>query len=245
MENTYLMDEESGPGTVDPVDAINGNLWTDSDEPPDVKGMVTVAIDWAELEGALENNSPDLHSFFNKETGDVIRIFSGNESVERRLQEVEADPAYLYIEPISSREQYRWMEEFIEEIEDCPLKQKLVSAVDGKGAFRRFKDALADDSEKRELWFARRSVKLQAHIAEWLKAKNITPANASPWEEGASTRKFETVRRNRYGTASRTQGASQRRAAHELVDLIRPSDLHLAVAFLEFLGRHYQTPEND
>ena len=42
----------------------------------------------------------------------------------------------------SSREQYRWMERFIPMIEDPDLRGKLTQAIDGKGAFRRFKDVL-------------------------------------------------------------------------------------------------------
>lgn len=234
--------------------AVETGIQADQDAPteqpenqePDSDGLTAVAIDWAELEGALENNSPDLHSFFNKKSGDVIRIFSGNDSVERRLQEVEADPAYLYIEPISSREQYRWMEEFIEEMEDSPLREKLLIAVDGKGAFRRFKDVLMDDAEQRENWFEMRSKKLQVHITEWLAAKSLKPSNAAPWEEGASTRKFETVRRNRYGSAhARSFGTNQRRLAHELVDLVPSKELPLAVGFLEFLAKHYQSKEDE
>ncbi|MBN2525047.1 MAG: hypothetical protein JXR76_01555 [Deltaproteobacteria bacterium] len=214
------------------------------DVPP---GSTLVAIDWAELEGALENNSPELHSFLNKSSGDVIRIFNGTDNAERRLQEVEADPSYVYIEPISSREQYRWMEEYIEEMEDCPLKDKLNIAVDGKGAFRRFKDVLVQDPDKREVWFAKRSEKLQAHIAEWLKAKNIVASNSAPWQEGASTRKFETVRRNRYSASqSRNFGTNLRRKSHELVDLIPSKALPIAAAFLEFIANdkgHYHIDE--
>lgn len=206
------------------------------EEPQLAPGSSWVAVDWAELEGALENNSPELHSFLNKQSGDVIRIFNGTENVERRLQEVEADPAYVYIEPISSREQYRWMEEYIEELEDCPLKDKLNIAVDGKGAFRRFKDVLVQDADKREIWFAKRSEKLQAHIAEWLKAKNIATSNPAPWQAGASTRKFETVRRNRYAVGqSKNFGTNLRRKTHELVDLVPSKSLAIASAFLEFL----------
>ena len=47
--------------------------------------MVTVSVDWVELEGALENNSPELHSFISKETGDVIRVFRGSEDADGRL----------------------------------------------------------------------------------------------------------------------------------------------------------------
>ncbi|MBN2340335.1 MAG: hypothetical protein JXX29_00135 [Deltaproteobacteria bacterium] len=230
-----------------PVTSDDNLDWHQDDAEPSEEiqlppGATLVAVDWTELEGALENNSPELHSFLNKKSGDVIRIFNGTENAERRLQEVEADPAYVYIEPISSREQYRWMEEYIEELEDCPLKDKLNIAVDGKGAFRRFKDVLVQDADKREIWFAKRSEKLQAHIAEWLKAKNIVASNPAPWQEGASTRKFETVRRNRY-VAGQTKnfGTNLRRKAHELVDLVPSKALPIAASFLEFLANEKHT----
>ena len=158
----------------------NGRLSfeADGDEAPAIR----VALDWVELEGALENNSPELHSFLNKVTGDVIRIFRGSEDAESRLREVETNEDFLYIEPISSREQYRWMEEFIEIVEDPVLKDKLNIAIDGKGAFRRFKDVLVGYPSERERWFAKRASKLRAHMGEWLTAKRIEPTNTPPWD---------------------------------------------------------------
>lgn len=193
-----------------------------------------VSIDWVELEGALENNSPELHSFLNKATGDVVRIFRGSEGAEQRLREVEDDPDYLYIEPISSREQYRWMEEFIEATEEPNLKDKLNIAIDGKGAFRRFKDVLVGYPEERERWFAKRAVKLRSHITEWLTAKNIEPLNIPPWdEEGAPLAADGHAEPGREWVR---EGATDlRQVAHDLVDLVPSRELPTAVAFLEFL----------
>jgi hypothetical protein len=161
--------------------------------------------------------------------------------MDRQLPDVEADPAYLYIDPISSREQYKWMEEFIEEIDECPLRDKLIVAVDGKGAFRRFKDVLADDQEYREKWFHKRSSKLSVHINAWLKTKNIEASNPAPWEEGYAPKKVETVKKNRYPSSyTQSFGSSLRRMAHELVDIVPSRDLSTAVAFLEFLAKEYK-----
>jgi len=193
-----------------------------------------VAVDWVELEGALENNSPELHSFLNRITGDVIRVFRGSDDADSRLREVEADPEFVYIEPISSREQYRWMEEFIEEVEDPVLKDKLNIAIDGKGAFRRFKDVLVGYPTDREAWFAKRGVKLRAHMNEWLTVKRIEPTNPPPWEidgdeQGGETRQDGELRYRREGNVD------LRQIAHELVDMISSRELPSAVAFLEFL----------
>lgn len=206
---------------------------------------VNVAVDWVELEGALENNSPELHSFLNTVTGDVIRIFEGGENADLRLKQAETSPDYLYIEPVSSREQYHWMEEFIEIVEEPTLKDKLNIAIDGKGAFRRFKDVLVGYPVERERWFAKRSVKLRAHMQEWLASKNIVPTNTPPWE--GERERPEDPRRPRPEAEARSwrEGAADLRSvAHELIDLVPSRELPTAVAFLEFLRsrRSYRRP---
>jgi hypothetical protein len=217
----------------EPGDAEEG-----ASSPPRIGDAVKVAIDWTEFEGALENNSPDLKSFLNLITGDVIRVFEG-ESAELTLEEAEASDDYLLIDPISSREQYRWMEEFIEIIEDATLKDKLNIAIDGKGAFRRFKDVLMGYPVERERWFAKRSAKLHAHMAEWLGAQNIVSMNTPPWEQSAdgNAKRFEERRpKNEGESRSWREGASDLRAvAHDLLDIVPSRELPTAVAFLEFL----------
>jgi hypothetical protein len=227
-------DSEVNEADEDPT----GSDWggeTETGAEPD-PSLARVALDWVELEGALENNSPELHSFLNKVTGDVIRIFRGSEDSEERLREVENSPDFVYIEPISSREQYRWMEEFIETVEESNLKDKLNIAIDGKGAFRRFKDVLVGYPAERERWFGKRASKLRAHMKEWLAAKRIQPSNAPPWEEDSSWGEGERTERGDAEQRQRREGTGDlRQVAHDLVDLVPSRELPTAVAFLEFL----------
>ena len=202
--------------------------------PVDPASVVRVAIDWVELEGALENNSPELHSFLNKGTGDVIRIFRGSENSEVRLREAETDPDFVYIEPISSREQYRWMEEFIEITEESNLKDKLNIAIDGKGAFRRFKDVLVGYPADRERWFAMRSVRLRNHMTEWLTVKGVEPINTPVWDDETHT-PAEDGDDVSGDEKARDAGTDLRQIAHDLVDMVPSRELPTAVAFLEFL----------
>jgi hypothetical protein len=215
----------------------------DEDEPqlsqPPAPPKYKVAVDWVEFEGALENNSPELRSFLNVLTGDVIRVFDGSEGSDARLRQAEASPDFFYIEPISSREQYRWMEEFIEIVTDPTLKDKLNIAIDGKGAFRRFKDVLVHYSEDRERWFGLRSEKLRNHMTTWLQSKGIEATNTPPWEEGGEEAMISEPRRPRGGEFEarpfRDGMSDLRGLAHELIDLIPPRELPSAVTFLEFL----------
>ena len=221
---------ESAPGAV----SANFRWSKPADRAP--QRSVKLSIDWLELEGALENNSPELHSFLNLTTGEVIRVFRGSENAEQTLHHMENSPDFLYIEPISSREQYRWMEEFIEVTPESPLKDKLNVAVDGKGAFRRFKDVLVGYPEDRERWFAQRSAKLRVHIMDWLKAKDIQPLNLDDWPESTSEHAREAHRRaHRDGEETAEPTVDLRQSAHELLDLLPSRELPTAVAFLDFL----------
>lgn len=198
---------------------------------------VRVPIDWVEFEGALENNSPELKSYLNLFSGDVIRVFDGSD----KLKEISSDTneEYVLIDPISSREQYCWMEEFIEIVEDASLKDKLNIAIDGKGAFRRFKDVLMAYPVEREKWFTKRSSKLYAHMIEWLKKKHIEPANIPPWDEAYDHNKRFEEKKQRGEAESKPswrEGQMDLRAVgHDLLDLIPSRELPTAVAFLEFL----------
>src|SRR6185295_18145261 len=72
-----------------------------------------------------------------------------------------------------SREQYRWMERYIPMVEDVELRAKLAASIDGKGAFRRFKDVLMAYGPERERWFAFRSERLRIFMEAWLNAHSL------------------------------------------------------------------------
>src|SRR5476651_2102142 len=100
-----------------------------------------IPVDWEALEDAFENNAPEVHSYLQLGTGEVLRVVDGIADPEMHSR-ISTDAGYLRVDPVSSREQYRWMERFIPMVEDAELRDKLTQAIDGKGAFRRFKDVL-------------------------------------------------------------------------------------------------------
>ena len=51
-------------------------------------------------------------------------------------------------------------------------------ALDGKGAFGRFKRVLARYPEERDRWFEFRDRRLQARIDEWLESVGVRPGGA-------------------------------------------------------------------
>jgi hypothetical protein len=205
-----------------------------------------VAVAWEALEDAFENNAPEVHSFLNLATGDVIRIVDGVADPGMHAR-VAADAGYLHVDPVSSREQYRWMERFIATVEEPDLRSRLVGSIDGKGAFRRFKDVLMAFPVDRERWFAFRSERLRTAMEAWLSAHGLQAVPRAEWAvptadhvKAAVEQQAEPVRVVRRGRAAAADATRQR--AHEIVDLLPVRELDLAVEFLEFLRERRPLP---
>jgi catechol 2,3-dioxygenase-like lactoylglutathione lyase family enzyme len=60
------------------------------------------------------------------------------------------------------------MADFVEEVPDPRMRERLQTAIAGKGAFGRFKDALCHDAEVREKWFAYEQARKREWAEEWL-----------------------------------------------------------------------------
>src|SRR5437763_12764031 len=150
--------------------------------PATTRGPVRIELDWDALETAVERNSPDTDSCLDLATGRVITITSGApEAALNRQQVSENIRNFLRVEPASSREQYRWMEKFVGSVTDEPLRERLIISVDGKGAFRRFKDVLLAYPAERERWFSYRAELLHWHMQQWLESHDIHTTNEPPW----------------------------------------------------------------
>jgi hypothetical protein len=203
--------------------------------PAATRGPVRIDLDWDALEIAVERNSPDTDSYLDLTTGRVLTITTGDpEAALNRQQVSENIRNYLRVEPASSREQYRWMEKFVGSVTDEPLRERLIISIDGKGAFRRFKDVLLAYPAERERWFSYRAELLHWHIQQWLEQHDIHPTNEPPW--GAVQAPTELVSVGRpvvHGTEA--PGEALRRQARDLIETIPAIELPTAIAFLEFL----------
>jgi hypothetical protein len=140
--------------------------------------MNRVKIDWNELEGAFESASYELPQYLDTVTGEVILLTEdGVDDYEQVLEQVEGDTEGRYLEiPLKdSSEGYRDMEHFIKTVRDPRLRDLLEVAINGRGAFRRFKDVLLSYPEERERWFAFERERLVERIRDWLQAEEIEP----------------------------------------------------------------------
>lgn len=197
--------------------------------------MHTTKVVWPDVETAFERNSPDLHSYIDRETGEVLAVLQTSpDDADKRRMIADSPKRYLLIEPASSREQYRWMERFVSTVEDGVLRDRLLIAIDGKGAFRRFKDVLIGFPADRERWFNYRSALLRHHINGWFESKGERPEPSPPWGEvQPPPEPNEPVAR----TNSLGEGPADvlRQQVKSLLDVLPAGELHSARVFLEFL----------
>ncbi len=211
----------------------------DSEQGPVGQPLRDVPVDWEALEDAFENNAPEVHSYLHVGSGEVLRVVDGIADPEMHAR-IASDAAYVRIEPVSSREQYRWMERFIPMVEDAPLRAQLAQAIDGKGAFRRFKDVLIAFTVERERWFAFRSERLRVFMEAWLAANAMRPVPRPVWPaEGAavpaaSAATGPITQEALGGRRGRTTDAL-RKQVDEVLDTIGARDLEKVLAFAEFV----------
>ena len=197
-----------------------------------------IPIDWEGLEDAFENNAPEVHSYLHLLTGEVLRVLDGIADPDTHAR-ISGSSTYLTIQPVSSCEQYRWMERFIPMVDDAELRGDLVHAIDGKGAFRRFKDVLMDVAETRERWFAFRSERLRVFMEAWLAAHGLNPVAR---EERPAVLREVTTADEPAITQAELSGRDSRRSRDELgqellgvAAALGARDLEKVLAYAEFV----------
>jgi hypothetical protein len=83
---------------------------------------------------------------------------------------------YVRIPERETRFAYQSMNDFIDMVEDLTLKKELSEALNGKGAFRKFKDILIGVPRERKRWHGYNAKAMKKEITEWLKTLGIAAA---------------------------------------------------------------------
>lgn len=202
-----------------------------------------IEVDFEALEDAFENNAPEVHSYLHLGTGQVLRLVDGVADPVLQ-QRVGTDPNYLRVEPVNSREQYRWLERFIELVEDAEMRSRLQASIDGKGAFRRFKDVLMSTTTERETWYTFRREKLQAFMQAWLESHGFRGLPRPPVDlavdggltMGEGSTEYDGVRALTVGLTKKHKSPEYLRAQiAQVLENLGGRELDQLLAFSEFL----------
>src|SRR5207249_2852520 len=134
-------------------------------------------IDLDMLETAMEDSDQANRYFLNLVSGEVV-FFSDylglSDEDERLLEDIDGSNDYVAVERIPSYVAYQWMVDFVDERvapADEHAAEQLSIALNGKGAFRRFKGTLYSiDEQWRQAWYQWRDKQLKTVVNEWLKS---------------------------------------------------------------------------
>lgn len=129
------------------------------------------AIDLRSLAEALEDHSDETSWWLDPNTGAVRPHL--DPSFEDPPEDHPSERGWIAIEPVHSSEGYRDMEDFIARVGDPRARDLLARAIQGRGAFRRFKDTLLEFPDLRQSWFEFHDVRMQRRSVEWLSAEGL------------------------------------------------------------------------
>ncbi len=139
-------------------------------------GVVTVSM--AVLEEALSalygGTSPEYERevVFDSDVNlDAELSDSCEENLDAALSVLLDGERYLRIPERNAREAFEVMRSFAETVKDGELRRRLLDSLDGRGAFRRFKDVLLSDKRERKRWHGYNAKAMRAVIDGWLQAE--------------------------------------------------------------------------
>ena len=138
-------------------------------------------VDLEELAMVLEGDPVQGGGRIDLTTGEVWPQ-SAIEYAEElgEIDEDDDDPGrWLWVDCEGSRDGYRDMAWFIDDLDDPQLADLLARAISGRGAFRRFKDTLSGRPELLTRWHSFSNDRHRGRARSWLAAAGYAPTRPS------------------------------------------------------------------
>lgn len=133
------------------------------------------AVDLEELCSALDDRSPEISWFVHTGDGRVVPCIpdAGDDPEEFE------DPVWRHVQSSGSGAGYRDMAEFVAGVHHRRAAELLDRAINGRGAFRRFKDTLVEFPELRDSWFRFRDARARRRALQWLADEGLIDDDAA------------------------------------------------------------------
>jgi len=152
--------------------------------------LETGQVVWVSQEtySLLESIYEEIYDPESEKQAELATVLQGHDLADWQQEELlEADQVeqfygsrYIRVPEADPHEGYRDMERFIYTVQDERLQNRLWQAIQGRGAFRRFKDVLADHYREQKRWYAFQSDRLKERILGWLESEGIEPIIVEP-----------------------------------------------------------------
>jgi hypothetical protein len=154
-----------------------------SGRPPFLKSL---AVDLEELAGILEGDPVMGGGRIDLRSGEVWPR-AAIEYFEEAGELDDDDQRWLEVACEGSRASYRDIEMFIDGVDDGRVADRLARAIHGRGAFRRFKDALADSDDLLGRWYGFSDDRHRGRARAWLAERGYTPMPTRPHPDGRTS----------------------------------------------------------
>jgi len=133
------------------------------------RSLKPIPVDLEELAEALEGDPMTGGGILDLDTGEVFpECVIDSMRDEEGIDLYETVENQLGVDRLGSHEAYQDMVDYIATLTDEHLADLLTVAVAGRGAFRRFKDVLADRTGTLEPYFAFANARKHQRAATWL-----------------------------------------------------------------------------
>ncbi len=150
--------------------------------PPD-RAAIRINID--QLHIALVWRDPDSTYYLDLHTGEIF-LHHFNKDLTRDAEVKDGVDRYLPIRAIDPKHSYQAVADFVEFLPNCAVRDELRKIILGKGAFRRFKDYIAQHAAEKELWLIFKEQREMTYVDQWLAA---LPFPHEPFDPYAERRK--------------------------------------------------------
>jgi hypothetical protein len=145
----------------------------------------SLPVDLDELADVLEGDLTQGDGHIDLSTGEVWTSSALEYAIEAENEDSDPfdDPSrWLFVECRGSRLGYQDMEWFIATLEDANRAERLGIAIEGRGAFRRFKDVLSRWPGEMDRWLAFSDERKRGRAREWLAAAGyrVAPRRQRP-----------------------------------------------------------------
>lgn len=111
-------------------------------------------------------------AYLDTETGDVVLV------EPEALTEIEDTERYVRVPSVQTQHTFEDMTQFAQSLRNEELQRRVLTALNGKGAFRRFKDTIRSEPAVQKGWFAFRDARDRDTLLRWLVTLDIQPVDS-------------------------------------------------------------------
>jgi hypothetical protein len=131
------------------------------------------------LDAMTAAEDPALY-FLDLEKGTVMVVASDDAAADgeddEAFQLIDDNPnRYAEIPRVEGRDEYDWMADFADSVDEEDIRDRLAVALRGKGSFGRFRDVVFQYSDLKQQWLAFKQQRLADEAKEWLEGLEIEP----------------------------------------------------------------------